>query len=121
MQLFNLLENFEFHEDSAHAQPLYVDKDSRIFRFMLKPNQGIEEHSAPSSPFIAVVLKGHGYFAGPDGKEQRVGPNQLLLFGPDEQHTVRAGDEEFVFLGFLQGAPLVRPDHVGGELGREQN
>lgn len=116
MQQFNLLEELEFRDPDPYAQPLYVDKDSRILRFMLKPGQSIEEHSAPGSPFIAIVLKGEGYFAGPDGKEQRVGPNSLLYFPADEPHTVRAGDEEFVFIGFLQGVPGTRPDHQGGKL-----
>lgn len=118
MQQFNLLENVEFHDPDPYAQPLYVDKNSRVFRFMLKPGQSIEEHSAPSSPFTAIIIKGHGYFSGPDGKEEKYGPNTLLFFEADEKHAVRAGDEELVFVGFLQGAPGTRPDHAGGELSK---
>lgn len=116
MQAFNLLQNLEFRDGDPYAEPLYVDKDTRILRFMLKPGQKIEEHAAPSSPFTAIVVQGHGYFSGPDGDEKRVGPNTLLFFGTGESHAVRAADEELVFVGFLQGVPGTRPDHRGGTL-----
>ncbi|MEX1018163.1 MAG: cupin domain-containing protein [Litorilinea sp.] len=119
MQQFNLLEKLEYREPDPFAQPLLVDKNTRILRFMLKPGQRIEEHTAPSSPFIAVVLQGTGFFSGPDGKEAQVGPNTLVHFGPNEAHSVRAGDEEFVFVGFLQGVEGTRPDHQGGELAKK--
>lgn len=118
MYTTNLLQELEFHDANPHAQPIYVDKDGRVLRFMLKPGQSIREHSAPDSPFYVVILQGHGLFSGGDGQEQRVGPNDLLLFAPGEQHEVKALDEELVFVGFLQGVPGMRPYRIGGELGR---
>jgi hypothetical protein len=50
------------------------------------------------------VLKGHGLFAGGDGAENQFGPNTLLIFDPGEDHTIRAMDEELVFVVLLHGA-----------------
>jgi quercetin dioxygenase-like cupin family protein len=119
MQSLNLLEKLEFHDQRPYAQPLFVDQHGRVLRFTLKPGQSISEHNVPDSPFYVVVLKGHGLFAGGDGQEQQVGPNTLLIFDPNENHLVQAGDEELVFVGFLQGVPGTRADRTGGELGRD--
>ncbi len=118
MRTTHLLENLEFHESAPNAQPLYVDEHGRALRFTLKPGQSIREHDAPHSPFYIVVLKGQGVFAGDDGKEQQFGPNALLIFEPGECHSVRALDEELVFVGFLHGVSGARPGRAGGELGR---
>lgn len=81
MKSMQLLEQLEFHDPNPYAEPLYVSENSRVLRFTLKPGQSIVEHHAPHSPFNVVVLKGHGMFAGGDGKEQSFGPNSLLTFG----------------------------------------
>lgn len=119
MRTAHLLENPEFHDRSPYAQPLYVAGDGRVIRFMLKPGQNITEHSAPSSPFYVVVLKGRGMFAGADGVERSFGPNDLLVFDTGEPHAVRALDEELIFVGFLHGVEGTRPGKVGGLLGNE--
>ena len=119
MRTMNLLEDLEFHEPNPYAQPLLVDQHGRVIRFTLKPGQSIREHHASGSPFYVVVLKGHGVFVGANGEEQQVGPDTLLVFDPGENHEVRAMDEEFVFVGVLYGVPGTRPDHLGGELGRQ--
>jgi quercetin dioxygenase-like cupin family protein len=104
MRTINLLENWKFDSKRPHAEPLHVDENGRAILFTLEAGQSIREHSAPSSPFYAVVLSGRGVFSGGDGVEQTVGPNTLLVFDPAEQHNVRAL-EELVFIGFLHGAP----------------
>jgi hypothetical protein len=58
-------------------------------------------------------------FKGSDGQEQQCGPNTLLIFNPAENHSLRALDENLVFIGILHGVPTARPGKVGGELGRE--
>lgn len=118
MKIANLLTNLEFHADAGNAQPLLVDPHGRVIRFMLRPGQSIREHSAPNSPFYVVVVKGQGMFAGSDGVEQQVGPGTLLAFDPDEPHSVRALNEDLVFVGILHGVPGMRPERTGGELGR---
>lgn len=119
MKSNQLLEGLEFHEPIPFAQPILVDQNSRILRWMLKPNQQIEEHKVPGSPFYVVVLQGHGIFAGGDGQEQEFGPGSLLIFEPDEPHTVQALNEELVFVSFLQGTDQMRAERTGGELGRK--
>ena len=80
MKSINLMENWKFSDKDPHAEPLFADKNGRVILFTLKPGQSIREHHAPSSPFYVVVLSGKGVFAGGDGKELTVGPNNLLLF-----------------------------------------
>jgi quercetin dioxygenase-like cupin family protein len=118
MRTTQLLEGLEFRDSDPYAQPLYVDEHGRVLRFTLKPGQSISDHAAPHSPFYIVVLKGRGAFAGGDGKEQQFERNALLIFEPGEHHTVRALDEELVFVGFLHGVPGTRPGKVGGDLGQ---
>lgn len=120
MKTHDLLDQLEYHEPVPYAQPLLVDRNARILRWMLKPGQSVREHSAPGSPFYAVVVQGRGLFAAADGREQEVGPGTLLIFEPDESHLVRALDEGLVFVGFLQGVDEMRPDRTGGELGRTE-
>ena len=119
MRTMDLLEGIEFRERSANAQPLFVDNNGRVLRFALKPGQRIAEHRAPGTPLYIVVLQGYGVFTGGDGEEVEVGPHSLLIFDPGENHSVRAKDEEFVFLGILHGVPDSREGKTGGVLGRE--
>ena len=108
MKSTQLLEKLEFHDKTPYAEPLYVAADGRILRFTLRPGQSVKEHQAPHSPVYIVVLKGYGMFAGADGKEQRFGPNALLVFDAGEIHSARALDEEFIFVTFLHEAPDAR-------------
>jgi quercetin dioxygenase-like cupin family protein len=119
MKSTQLLENLEFRDAEPFAQPLLVDQHSRILRWMLKPGQQIAEHEVPHSPFYVVILKGQGVFTGIDGREQAYSAGSLLIFEPGEAHTVRALDEELVFVSFMQSVASMRPDRTGGEIGRE--
>lgn len=101
MKTVQLSEGLEFHDKAPYAQPLHVTKTGRILRFTLKPGQQVVEHSAPDSPVYLVVLQGHGFFAGGEGEEAQFGPNSLLIFEPGEEHSIRAEDEELVFVAFL--------------------
>ena len=121
MKTAQLLENLEFHDKHAYAQPLFVDDNGRVIRFMLKAGQSILEHNVPNSPFYVVGLQGHGVFKGADGQEQPIGPNTLLIFDPAENHSVYAPDEDLVFIGVLHGAPNARSGVVGGEISREED
>ena len=105
MKSIDLAQSTVFSSKGPHAEPLHVDRNGRAILFTLKPGQIIREHNAPSSPFFAVILQGHGFFSGGDGQENNFGPGTLLVFDPGEQHAIRAQDEDLVFLGFLHGAP----------------
>jgi quercetin dioxygenase-like cupin family protein len=104
MKSLQLLEKLEFRDESPYAEPLHVDKTGRALRFTLKPGQRVVEHNAPGSPVYIVVLKGQGLFAGGDGQEQPFGTNALLIFDPGENHSIRALNEELVFIAILHGA-----------------
>ena len=119
MKSKQLLEDLEFHDPVPFAQPLLVDQNSRILRWMLKPGQQIAEHKVTDSPFYVVVLKGRGMFAGRDGQEQEYRHHSLLIFEQGETHTVRTLDEELIFVSFLQGVETMRTDRTGGEIGRQ--
>jgi len=119
MRTMNLLEDLEFHDHHPYAQPLHVDEDGRVIRWMLKPGQSITEHDAPSSPFYAIVLKGRGIFTDADGSEYEFGPNTILIYDKGESHAVRALDEELIFVGFLHGVEGTRPGKVGGLLAEQ--
>ena len=105
MKTFNLTNGLEFHEPDPFAQPLHVAADGRILRFALRPGQVVKEHMAPHSPVYVVILAGHGMFSGADGKEEQYGPNTLITFDATENHSIRALNEDLVFLAFLHGAP----------------
>ena len=106
MKTISLMENWEFKAESPYAQPLFVSHDGRILRFALRPGQIVREHQAPHSPVYVVVLKGQGMFAGADGKEQPFGPNALIIFEAGENHSIRALEEDLVFVTFMHGAPV---------------
>ncbi len=107
MKTIPLMEDWEFNDNNPKAEPLFVAPDGRILRFALRPGQVVQEHSAPHSPVYIVVLNGQGMFAGADGQAQRFGPNALIVFDAGEKHSVRAEDEELVFVTFLREAPGV--------------
>jgi quercetin dioxygenase-like cupin family protein len=121
MKAMQLFDEIEFREKKPEAQPLYVDRHGRVLRFTLKPGQSIKEHNAPDSPLYMVVLKGKGMFAGGDEKEELFGPNSLLVFDPGENHSIRALDQELVFIGILHGAPSNISEEVGGVIGHHHN
>jgi quercetin dioxygenase-like cupin family protein len=119
MKSKHLLEDLEFFDSQPFAQPLLVDQDIRILRWTFKPGQQIAEHKVPDSPFYVIILKGRGVFSGQVGQEQEYGPDSLIIFEQGELHTVRALDEELVFISFLRAVDSMRPDRSGGEIGRE--
>ncbi len=116
MKATQILSQVKFRDAGPTGDPLYVDRNGRVILFALKPGQTIKGHEVPDSPFYVVVLQGHGFFAGSDGEERPAGPNDLLIFDQGEVHTVRAGADDLVFLGFLHGVPSNTSEKVGGEI-----
>ncbi len=121
MKTTQLLADLQFRDANPNANPIYVDKNGRVILFMLKPGQSIKGHDVPQSPFYAVVLKGHGFFAGSDRKERRFGPDDLVIFEAGEEHSVRADREELVFVGFLHGESSNLSAKIGGEIAHSHN
>ncbi len=121
MRTMNLLQGLEFHEHNPNAQPLFVDKNGRVLRWMLKRGESIKEHNTHDSPLYVGVLKGTGVFAGQAGNEQTFGPNSLLIFDPGESHHIRADKQDLVFVGFLHGEPSNVAHAPGGILAQESS
>ena len=119
MESRSLLSHLEFHDVDPYAKPLLVNQDVRILNWMLKPGQSTSEHAVPDSPFYVVVIQGRGIFSGGNGIEEEHGPATLLLFERGESHLVRALDEDLIFISFMHGAGVMRPDRTGGVIGRE--
>ena len=105
MKSMSLLEKVEFHDHYPNAEPLFVSAEARVLRFALRPGQVVREHNAPHSPVLVVVLQGQGMFAGADGVEQQFGPNSLIIFNAGENHSMRALNENLIFVAFLREAP----------------
>jgi len=107
MQTFGLLTELEFFEegDRAHAQALHADHNGRALRWTLQPGQSVQPSTSPSTPVYLVVLQGSGYFAGQDGVERKLAPNDMAVFAPNELHTARAEDENLIFIAILHEAP----------------
>lgn len=111
MEQFRLLKNIEFKQgDSGNAQTLYADANSRVLRFGLLKGQRIEQFH-PHSPVQIIVLKGKGVFEGKNGYITAT-PDTLLLFSEGEEFSVRAENEDLVFLALLHGSKRVDPEHA---------
>jgi quercetin dioxygenase-like cupin family protein len=108
MLTFSTHDNLVFHDKNPYAEPLVVNAEGRILRFMLKPGQSVVEHTAPHSPVYIMVIQGTGRFSGGEGQETRLGPGSLLVFEPNEPHAIHAEDESLVFVAFLHGAPITQ-------------
>jgi len=105
MRTFELMRGIEFNESQPHAQSLHSNKDARSLRFAFLPGQSIRAHQSPHSPIHLVILKGQGMFAGGDGAERQCGPGMMVAIEAGEMHTIRALDEELVFISIFNGVP----------------
>jgi quercetin dioxygenase-like cupin family protein len=113
MRTENLMQDWEFNDkdQDPRAQGLYVTHDSRILRFALRPGQSIPDFDSPHSPQYIVVLSGQGIFSGAGGREQTLGPNSLVVFEAGENHSIRAMNEDLVFISFEHGVSGRRPEN----------
>ena len=111
MDLFKLMKNIEYSDgEHGHAQVLYADAASRALRFTLKKGQKIDNF-CPHSPLQVIVLKGSGVFESMKGY-QTVGNSTLIYFAEDEEFSVRAENEELIFIAIMRGSTKVDPDHA---------
>lgn len=103
MKTIKYKENVKFNKDHGVADPLFIDKNSRLLRFSLLPGQSIKEHRAPSSPVFIKIIEGRGLFWGKDGNKQEYDSNSIIIFSQNEIHGVSALDEKLVFIALLHG------------------
>lgn len=105
MKTVALLANVEFNEKRPRAQSLHSNKEARALRFAFLPGQSIKSHDAPHSPVHLIILQGKGIFIGGDGVERECAPGMLVVFDAGETHTVRALDEDLVYVSIYNGVP----------------
>lgn len=111
MELFRLMKNIEFADgDHGHAQVLYADANSRALRFSLRKGQKIDNFH-PHSPVQVFVLQGTGVFEGKNGY-QTATHNTLILFSEDEEFSVKAANEDLIFVAVMHGSSKVDPGHA---------
>jgi quercetin dioxygenase-like cupin family protein len=111
LELFKLMKNIEFSDgEHGHAQVLYADASSRALRFSLKKGQKIDNFLS-HSPVHVMVLKGSGIFEGKNGY-QTVTHSTLIHFAEDEEFSVKAENEDLVFIAVMHGSTRVDPDHA---------
>ncbi len=105
MRTIELLAGVEFKEKQPHAQSLHSNLEARALRFAFLPGQRIKTHDAPHSPIHIIILQGKGVFSGRDGVERECGPGMMVVFDTGEIHTVRALDEDLVYVSIYNGVP----------------
>ncbi|GMQ78766.1 MAG: hypothetical protein BMS9Abin02_1301 [Anaerolineae bacterium] len=105
MRTIELLAGVKFNEKQPHAQSLHSNKDARALRFAFLPGQSIKAHDAPHSPVHLMILQGKGVFTSQDGVERECGPGMMIIFDAGETHTVRALEEDLVYVSIYNGVP----------------
>lgn len=105
MEHVNLMEGIKFNDSHPIAQSIHADKNGRLLQFALEPGQELKEHSNSSSPVYLLILKGEGVFRGKDDSRTVAGPGSIIIYDVDEKHSVKAGDQELVFVAILHGSP----------------
>lgn len=105
MEHVNLMEGIKFNDDHPIAQSIHADKNGRLLQFALEPGQELKEHSNSTSPVYLLILKGEGVFRGEGGAQIVAGPGSIIIYDINEKHSVKAGDQELVFVAILHGSP----------------
>lgn len=90
--------------DDRHATALLHDEaNTRLVAFHLAPGQAVPPHSTPSTVTL-IVVKGTGTFRG-DHDEALLGPGQVAIFEPGEDHGIEAGSEPLHFVAVIAPRP----------------
>lgn len=90
--------------EDRHATALLHDEERvRLVAFHLAPGQVVMPHSSPSSVLL-IVVSGTGTFRGGNG-EALLGPGQVAIFEPGEEHAIEAGATPLHFLAAIAPRP----------------
>lgn len=90
--------------EDRHATALLHDEASmRLVAFHLAAGQVVPPHSTPSSVTL-IVVTGTGTFRG-DDDEALLGPGQVAIFEPGEDHAIEAGAEPLHFVAVIAPRP----------------
>lgn len=82
---------------------LHDAPDVRLVAFRIAPGQAVPAHTNPST-VVLTVISGSGFLVGREG-ERAVGAGDLAAYEPDEEHAMRATDEELVLLAAIAPRP----------------
>jgi len=89
--------------DRAATAMLHDSPDLRAVIFRLDPGQQVTEHTSPSTVALTVIA-GDGWVSGAEG-ERAVATADLVTFGPNEPHGMRAGERPMVLLAMIAPRP----------------
>ena len=120
MKVTDLLADLEYHDADVYAQPLYVSREGRVLRFMLKRGQGIRQHNAPSSPFYVVMLKGRGCLRTPMALKSRSAQAHFCFLIRAKTMPFKRWTKNWSSLVFCT-VPGHTGERVGGEMGRQES
>lgn len=80
--------------------------DARVLLFRLDPGQEVPAHTSASTVLLTVI-SGVGIVIGADG-ERRVKQGDLVAFGENEPHGMKATEERFVIAAVIAPRPATR-------------
>jgi len=89
--------------DRAATAMLFDSADLRVVIFRLDPGQQVAKHTSPSTVALAVIA-GDGWVSDADG-ERAVATADLVTYGPNEPHGMRAGERRLVLLAMIAPRP----------------
>lgn len=92
--------------DRPATTMLHDAPDVRLVAFRIAPGQAVPPHTNPSTVVLTVV-RGSGFISGREG-ERAVRAGDLAAYEPDEEHSMRAADEELVLLAAIAPRPGAR-------------
>jgi mannose-6-phosphate isomerase-like protein (cupin superfamily) len=94
-----------FSDDKMQKIPVFDSEKYFCDLYCLKPGQDQRIHSHTESDKIYFVVRGKGTFH-IAGREQELGPDEIVVARPGEPHGVRnATTEDLVLLVFMTPRP----------------
>ena len=91
------------HPERPATALVYDEPDVRLVVFRIAPGQAVAAHTSPSTVTLHV-LSGAGMVSGAEG-ERHVRAGQVVMYGPNEPHSMRATDQELVLLAGITPRP----------------
>ena len=82
---------------------IHDSADVRLLVFRLAPGQSVAPHRNASTVTLTAI-SGRGFASGDDG-ERPMQPREIVIFEPNEMHSMRADTEEFVLLATITPRP----------------
>ena len=91
------------HPERPATALVHDAPDVRLVVFRIGPGQTVAAHTSPSTVLLHV-LSGAGVVSGADG-EREVHAGQVVVYEPNESHSMRAAGQELVLLAAIAPRP----------------